>query len=586
MSRRLSRTFALLATLLSFAIGLRSSVAETFHIGSGLPDDATHYANLETLFIDYPTLNANLKFYKGANFRPNGTFRLSESISFDAGSYIYLDVSKVQGQGDLISASGVIEFAKNADGCVTVVIGNKDAESGERISNAPVIYASEGLLLGDTPIADGVYDALNKRIVIGNDNDSKQLVFVSDRSLALQTATVGGGSTNLSLAAFGTGLEPFGSMERDFNRNQRIVYGALENATSMTDANGLFARLMLLDSPEAKRAFLDSLIPSVNAASMFAVQRGAAQAGVALFERIKFFTDQPRSYESLLGAMRGQQRSHRAPCIGDNPVPWFQQMGDFMTQDDTAEIRGYKSCAYGFMLGVDGRPSREALVGFGIGGNFATVESGWTERGKANSFLLTGYGGYTYDDWTFAGNIGYVGSEFILKRSVGGAWLESKFGGDSFLGGVEVSKKLRLRYFDLIPYGSLQLITLSVGSYEENLNGVGTVHVAGKDSTSCLQTLGLRFGRTAVGPRGTLWNPSISFGWVHDYGDGDIRSVTTYGGATSFTLVGAVKNQDRGAFGLNLNVKVKRLSIFGAYDAEIANGYYGNTIQSGFTFAF
>ncbi len=531
-------------------------------------------------------VEGSLWFNGNTSFRPNGEFRVLNDITFDAGSYIYLDVSKVAGQSDLIAASGVMEFAKNADGDVTVVVGNKDAKSGERISTAPVLYAASGLYLGDERIADGVYGAAERQIVIANDDASKQLLFVTDRSLALQAATVGGGSTNLALDAFGTGFGPLGPTSDDFTQNQYSVYEALENAPYLTPANELFAQLALLDELWAKREFLDTLIPTANGAAMFAVQRGIAQTSNALFERVKFFNDQPRDYERLMTTTRGQQGRHRGFCIGANPTPWFQQMGDFLRQDDTMGVRGYKTCAYGFMLGADKRVSRETMIGFGVGGNFATVESAWTQRGKANSFLLTGYAGYTHDDWTVAGNIGYVSSEYIMERGMSGTMLEASYGGDSFLGAVEVSKKLRARYLDITPFASMQLITLNVGSYDEYFRGKVAAHVQGEDSNAFLQTLGLRFGRTCRGPRGTVWNPSISAGWVHDYGDGDIRSITTFGGATPVAIVGALKHRDRGLVGLNLNVTVKRLSIFGSYDGEIANGYYGNTIQSGFTFAF
>jgi outer membrane autotransporter protein len=226
------------------------------------------------------------------------------------------------------------------------------------------------------------------------------------------------------------------------------------------------------------------------------------------------------------------------------------------------------------------------LIGVGIGGNFATIESGPVQRGKANTFLLSWYGGYTYNDTTVTANMGYASSEYLLNRNASNARLESKFGGDSFLVGAECSRKIRLPNVDVIPFGSLQMVTLSVGGYDEKLYGIDAVHVSGMDSLSLLQTLGVRFGRMMNGPRGTLWNPSFSAGWVHDHGDGDIRSMTTYGGAVPFALTGAIKQKDRGTIGLNLNVSVRRLSVFAAYDAETASGYYGNTIQSGFTFAF
>ena len=533
---------------------------------------------------DY-VIGGNLRLFDETSFRPDGAFRVMNDIAFDAGSYIYIDVSKSQGKCDQISASGVMEFAGNGDGTVTIVVGNKDAKSGERISTVPILYAAAGMTLGGEPIADGVYGVANKEIAIASDDNLSQLVFVSDRSLALQKATVGGGASSLSLDAFGTGFGPLGPTTADFSQNQMVVYKALENASYLTTGNDLFARLALLDSIEEKRMFLDSLIPTINGAAMFAVQRGVAQSCDALFERIKFFVDRPDRYESLFNSMRGQQRNRRL-SIDDNPIPWFQQMGDFITQNDTQMASGYKSCAYGFMFGADKRINRDTLVGIGIGGNFATVESGAMQHGKANTFLLIGYGGYTYDDWTVAGNFGYAGSEYLLKRGAVGSRLESKFYGDSFIVGGEASKKVRLLYADLTPFGSLQLITLGVGSYDEALNGGGSVHIAGRESTSLLQTFGLRCGRTVLGPRGTLWNPSLSVGWVHDWGSGDIRSTTTYGGATPFTLIGAIKRRDRGTIGLNLNVTVRRLSIFGSYDGEMAQGYYSNTIQSGFTFAF
>ncbi len=337
---------------------------------------------------------------------------------------------------------------------------------------------------------------------------------------------------------------------------------------------------------------LREIIPTANSVATLAVQQGIVKMGDLTFDRLRFMNDMaPHQYERLIkvsgdeSLMRGQ-RTHRGDCIGANPTLWFQQIGVTMDLDDSDDEKGYGSNAYGFMIGADKRLHPHWIIGGGIGGTFATVDSGWTQQATANSLLLDAYGAYTYDDWTLGALIGYARTESDVKHGRSDAWFSGEFTGDSFWAGVDLSKKFRFRYCDLSPYYSLQFVTLNTGGFYESSDKTNAVWVDGQSPNSLLQNLGLRFSRTVRAPRGAIWNPSFSFGWIHDYGSGELRSDLMYGDTTYVSPIGTVRRCDRGTIGLGLNVAIRRMMFFGGYDAEFAERYYAGTTNFGFNFMF
>jgi outer membrane autotransporter protein len=225
-------------------------------------------------------------------------------------------------------------------------------------------------------------------------------------------------------------------------------------------------------------------------------------------------------------------------------------------------------------------------LGVALGGSFASVTSDKVQKGKANSFLIIGYGSYNVnivgDDWILAGNFGYASSEYRFSRNILNLFLDSRFNGDSFFGGLDISKKFQYyQLFDVMPFASLSFITMSVDNDDD-----GVVKIVSPEADSVLQSLGVRFAKTTRGDFGTVRTYGASAAWIHDYESKNLSSTTTYFNLLPITAIGAVKPADRGAFGLNVNIALGHVILYGAFDCEFASKYDAETIQGGISFEF
>ncbi len=525
----------------------------------------------------------DMDFKSGTLLRPTEPFRIDGNLAMRNGSRLQLELGNTGSQTGLVMTSGTVDFA-GGGGVVRIDIANNGVNGGQYASDAIMVLAEGGLTLDGETIADGVYGTNRRQIQIVAGEQA--LILQSDRSLALQAVVIGAESTELSLIAIGTGFDANGPTSGDFNSNQMSIYEALENATYETVANDFFVELSKLGSVEAKADALDAMLTTVNSASMLVAERSIHRASSTVFDRLRVLNEtryQNRPHRRT-GTELGQVRSPNGRL---NLSPWLSQLGDFQNQKDSGSARGFQADSYGYMVGVDRGYGGHTVFGLGLGGTISEVQTGARQSAKVNTFMATGYGSFMLNDWNLSANIGYASSDYTFQRRIFTVNTENKLRGNSIFGGAELSKMLRYNELDIMPYASLHFITVDVGRFHDaSVDGLDDITIDSGNSTAFLQTFGVRLGRSLTGRRGAVWTPNLNLGWIHDYGKGTLRSKTTFGGSAPFTVIGAERTRDRMLLGVGTNVALRRLTLFGAYDAELSGDFNAHTLQAGVNMAF
>ncbi len=556
------------------------------------------------------TIQGDLLIGFGAKLSPGtqgaGQLQIDGNAQFASGSYIYLDLGKTQDKSDQIHVTGMVDFAADREGTVTVVVANNGVGQGKQASDGAVILADSGLFLNGNEIVAGVTMADNDKIIL-RDGGNK-IIFQSDGSLDLQSAVVsdyGQDGASLALQAVG-GSQTAAVAASAYTWNQMTVKDAIKSGVTASFANQLMAKFSLQNGEEAQQQFLEQLLPTLQSAMPMVTQRAITQFRQVNFERLRNLYYEPvNRYDRYFngdalrrtspgptgqnappqaGTVRGQRLDANAA-----PIIWLQNYGDFMKQG-TQAVQGYESEAYGVSLGTERWMSHRTVVGLGFAGAFAAVRTDdSSQKADANTFIFAPYLAHsTQDGYKILASLGYAYNDYNITRTPGGTEITSSHNGNTFLMNVEVSKKIRGLWTDVAPFAGFELIYLDEEGYAEKTSkGVVAARVNGRTSDSFLQTLGLRFGRTKTNRWGWIVNPAVSVSWIHDYGDGEIRSVSSYAGGTSFAIRGASMNRDRFALGLNYAANVnERFSFFGGYNAEFASRFDVHTIQAGLTMEF
>ncbi|MDR1923673.1 MAG: autotransporter outer membrane beta-barrel domain-containing protein, partial [Planctomycetaceae bacterium] len=275
-------------------------------------------------------------------------------------------------------------------------------------------------------------------------------------------------------------------------------------------------------------------------------------------------------------------------CGGSHYNTWFEGFGNFLRQSNTNALQGYRANSGGFNLGIDRQINKYTIVGFSFGGAYTDIKTNnRTQWGDVEQYLFAVYSSRTFGDVTLSLSGGYAHSEYKLTRNPGGTQLDSKHDGDQFFASFEIAEKIRYATYDLTPFLAFDYINLDEEGYGERDAGGGVQNtIKGQDSDSYLQTLGVRIGRTRY-VNGWIVNPSLTAGWVHDYGSSNIYTTAQYTGGQQFTIKGAPMNKNRGLFGVNLNVAVSpNLTLFGRYDGEFSSKFQVQTAQAGLNYKF
>lgn len=320
-------------------------------------------------------------------------------------------------------------------------------------------------------------------------------------------------------------------------------------------------------------------------------QRTATRFNLSTFEHLRqhqrslytsFCPEEPFYEEhDADSTIRGQY----AACDPCNPCMsirggslWFQNYGDFLSQQARNGNVGYRMKTYGFSFGYDAVTGPNSMLGVALGGSFTeTTTKRQRHKGDTDSFLVALYGGTAYGCLDVLASFGYIHSS--LDADQGGS-ASSTHHGDSLFGGFELSTLFQGATVGCTPFLSYDFIGTDENSLRERSEEER--RYAKRDTTSYLQTLGLRFERAYFDACGWLVRPSLSVGWLHDYGKGRIRGSVRFPDGEQYTFSGMPMNKNRFVTSLNVSASLNhQTSLFVRYDGEFCRRFNAQTLHGG-----
>ena len=266
---------------------------------------------------------------------------------------------------------------------------------------------------------------------------------------------------------------------------------------------------------------------------------------------------------------------------------WFEGFGNFTNQGTTASLQGYRGETWGLNMGVERKIGRNLVFGAGFSGAFGTMWSAdRASRGENDSYLFTLYGAATQNDWTLSGAIGYSFIDFGMERFADAEQFRSSHDGNLFTGSVMLSRSFKLDQSRLTPFIGFNVLNLREDEFSETATDEELIFNA-KTTTSFMQTLGVRLSGEQKLRNGWIVSPSVSAGWLHDYGSGLLTAATGPGGVPAFIVDGVSRNQNRAVVGFSLGTQLgNRLNVFASYNGELSQNYSSQTGQVGINLAF
>lgn len=537
----------------------------------------------------YETSGINLKgdvvIGGGASFVTSSNSKIEGALSFEAGSYVYIDLAGSDDKNSLVSASGTIDLASG----MTIVVGNSGYFNEGETFDGAIVQSDEGLSLDGSAFVNTEYTVNEEDNKIVVNNGGKEFTIqgaANDPSLILTGAGVKDNELWLNAVATGDIRLP-----EYLNPNQWSVVESLKGAEIGSYANQLYAYLATLSETEQEQ-FLNQLSPSLGSAMSLSSQTSVNTLNNLFFRQLTHSNNPNSTSRSLYSrnnsnsdilTMLGQRRArYTNPWYG-----WLETFGDMETRKGkSGGIRGLSSDTYGFGFGMDRSWTREFRLGIGFSGAFGDFNSSdRLAKGESENFFVSLYGSYGLKNWLLGFNLGYMYSDYETERLVG-SWVNGQHYGHSYVGAFELSRTFSTPYMNIVPYIGFQAINLKEDGYWEKFSGGNFMYTHKKNSESYLQTLGLRFSFDAIYGLSRS-NTSVSFGWTHDYGSGGATSTSQYAGGTAFVTRGLGKIKDRGEFNLKHEWYLNdRFSIYGSYTGAYGSGLELHSINAGVRFGY
>ena len=295
-----------------------------------------------------------------------------------------------------------------------------------------------------------------------------------------------------------------------------------------------------------------------------------------------------------LDATQPTFRGQAGPCMPVCSDPrawkhdiWFEGFGNFTNQWRTSKLQGYSGETWGANMGIERKIGRNMVLGVGFSGAFGTIRTAdRMSRGENDSYLFTLYGAATREDWTLSGAVGFSFIDYAMERFTDFDRSRSSHDGNLFTGSFMLSRSFKLDQSRLTPFIGFNFINLREDEFSETIADEEFLF-GPKTATAFMQTLGVRLSGEQKLQNGWIVSPSVSAGWLHDYGNGYLSTSASHGGGPAFIVDGVSRNPDRAVLGFSLGTQIgNRLSVFATYNGELSPNYSAQTGQFGVNVAF
>ncbi len=269
---------------------------------------------------------------------------------------------------------------------------------------------------------------------------------------------------------------------------------------------------------------------------------------------------------------------------------WIEEFGVYHDSDNTSAEFGAAGGGFGVAAGLDLYASDTFIVG-----GFASLESIELDEKQRTSAPLSvqhttigAYGGWRNGPLSVNGTASFGMASFESVREIASAGLQDKFTAEwdatTWSAGARANYTMAAGPFDLIPYASLDFISVTQDGYTETAGTLTNLAIVAGEGESTLATAGV--GVTLAGEFGSdatlRWRPEVSAGYRSVLSWDNSPAPLSFAGAAAgqtFTLDAGKDPDDALTAGLGLNIDSQFLNMKFGYDAEITDNaitHYGS----------
>jgi outer membrane autotransporter protein len=390
--------------------------------------------------------------------------------------------------------------------------------------------------------------------------------------------------TNVYLSVIATGV-PFAQVAQ--SPNQQAAAGAI---TSLGAGNPVFDAVMLLNTPDALRAF-DLLSGEIHASiagtllgdSRFlrdAITGRLHQAGgglASLFAQRIATSDAGADALAYAGDGRKQGSIDRALAKAPAPVTaWGQAFGAWGRNATDGNASTLTQKTGGFILGIDSTLGNDAWR-FGIAGGYQRTFVDVGDRsssGRIDGYHAVAYAGGQYGPVGVRLGAAYTWNEISTDRMIAFPGFadatSSSYGGGTAQAFGEIGYAFDYHHLALEPFAGLAVVGVHTNGFAE-AGGAASLIGAASDTSATFSTAGLRVAAALPGTAGLVAKGTI--GWRHAFGTVTPTAQLAFAaGGTPFTVAGVPIAEDAALIEAGLDGRLsdhETLSI--AYDGQLGS---------------
>ncbi|MBI6852685.1 autotransporter domain-containing protein [Pseudomonas cichorii] len=265
---------------------------------------------------------------------------------------------------------------------------------------------------------------------------------------------------------------------------------------------------------------------------------------------------------------------------------WMQALNSNMDQDSRGGVEGYSANASGVAVGVDGRFSSRATLGFAysyVNAN-ATSDIGYKTDVQGNALSL--YGNWDKDNWFAQGSVSYGRNDNDSRRYVAGTLAKGNFDSDVLSISTLAGYGLRLNDHILLePRVGARYSNVQVDAYTEHGSTAALRNSDQRFETGEMGA-GLRVASEAPLLGGTL-TPELTLMTYHDLIGDRISQTSAFAqGGSSFVVTGAKSARDSYEGSVGVSYAISALTLGTSYTYQGRSGYDAETLMFKARYAF
>lgn len=263
---------------------------------------------------------------------------------------------------------------------------------------------------------------------------------------------------------------------------------------------------------------------------------------------------------------------------GYSAALWGQAFGADLSQDQLANVDGYRTHIYGGIVGADNMIDARTRVGIAGGyGNTSINGDDDTKRNETeiDSYLGLLYGAYKGNGWYLSTRGGYAWHDYTTTRFVTVPTTIAANGshsGNQYMASAEVGSPLHYYGATLTPVASLNWNRLEQDGYQES--SVVGLNIASQENDSLQSGLGAK-ALIPIASDTLIEGRAV---WYHEFEDTNQQVTAAFGGGANFTAAGPNVGRDTAAVGVGMFAYTEAgVSVQLNYDALLRQDFIGHT---------